>query len=537
MKTVCTLEAYEANFPGRHLVHGVVEYWAKRKPTGLALIHHDRGQTTTWAAFDAAATALARRMLGLGLAKGDFFAACLPMSPEHLLIEYACFKIGVIHVPLDLRLRPQEIARALSMIRAKAFAYVGSSCDAVASLCPGVEHWISVSPAEKPIDAPPVSEAEYREAAARVTENDGAQVIFTTGSTGSPKPALLSHRNITCQNYSLGQAFDFGESSRTLVNLPPSHVGGQAEALMTTLFWGGTAVLLETFDPGRSLDAIQTHAVTLIGQIPAMFQFEWRMPGFAGRDLSSLDLAIYGGQQVNRPFLEKLGTMAPRIATGLGLTEAAGFCTFTPLDSTVDDLAASIGPDMPVYPMTIREPMRDGGHAGSGLPDGEIGHVCFRGPQTFLGYVNDPDSTAQAISKDGYLYTGDMGFRDARGLHLSGRARWIIKPAGYQVFPGDVEQHLMTQPSVGACGVAGVEHRTLSEAIVAFVEPKPGATIDVGELRQHIRQIASYMRPLHYVVLAPGGLPLNRVAKIDYVRLSEMAGEEIAKLRSVGRWD
>ena len=530
----CTLDQFERDFADRHLLHGVLPYWASRKPEAPVLINHDRGRTLEWITFDRQSTALARRLMALGLGSGDFLATFLPMLSEHILLEYACFKIGVIHTPLDLRLRPPEVIRAIGQVGAKAFVYVTEIADAVRPHCPTVEHWLPVAAlAEGPL----ASEDDYRRAAASVRETDGAQVIFTTGSTGSPKPALLSHRGIALQNYCLGAAFGFTEHSRLLVNLPPSHVGGQAEALMTTLFWGGTAVHLELFDPARSLAAIQQHRVGMIGQIPAMFQFEWRQPDYSSYDLSSLELAIYGGQQVLREFLERMARMAPEIATGLGLTECSGFCTYTARHASAEELAAGLGRDMPAYPMSIREPMREDGMAGGDLPDGEIGHVCFRGPQTFLGYVNDPAATAQTLSADGYLYTGDMGRRDAGGLHLSGRSKWLIKPAGYQVFPGDVENHIAGLERVASCGVVGVEHRTLTEAIVAFIEPKPGAEVDVREVRQHVRGIASYMRPLHYVLIAPGAMPLNRVAKIDYLKLQEMAREEVARLRAAGRWD
>ena len=162
-----------------------------------------------------------------------------------------------------------------------------------------------------------------------MTERDGAQVIFTTGSTGSPKPALLSHRGIACQNLCLGTAFHFTPDQRVLCNLPASHVGGQAEVLMTTLFMGGTAVTLEVFDAVKSLEAIERLGVTLIGQIPAMFQLEWRTADYGRRNLASLRTAVYGGQAVPRPFLDEMLEMAPRIATGLGLTETSGFCTYT----------------------------------------------------------------------------------------------------------------------------------------------------------------------------------------------------------------
>jgi acyl-CoA synthetase (AMP-forming)/AMP-acid ligase II len=363
-------------------------------------------------------------------------------------------------------------------------------------------------------------------------------VIFTTGSTGYPKPALLSHKNITVQNMCLGGWFGMGEDTRLLVNLPPSHVGGQAEQLMTTFFLGGTAIVLHIFDPAKSLAAVAKYKANVLGQIPALFNLEWRLPNYDQYDLSSVGFALYGGQQVSRQFLERLSQMAHRFGTGLGLTECGGFCTYSTLTGTVDDILASVGYDMPVYPLSIRAPIREDGQAGDELPEGETGAVCFRGPQTFLGYVNDPAATARAVSSDGYLYTGDVGFVDDTGLHFAGRAKWIIKPKGYQVFPGQVEDYLCElRDKVATAGVVGVEHQVFSEGIVAFVERRPDAELTAGDLQRHAEGMASYMRPLHYVILEPGGLPLNRVAKTDYVRLSELAREEVARLRASDGWD
>ncbi len=548
MTPLCTLDEYERDYAGRHLLHGVLKHWAPVKPEAIALIDHDRKRAIDWTTFDRASTALASGLLRMGFRKGDFLATSLPLAVEHIFLEYACFKTGVIHAPLDLRLKPAEVLRALGQIRARGFAFLGATAmadfrelgRAVRAHCPFVEHLIQFSPAEETIEGavPFASVAAAPVPLPEVGEHDGAQVIFTTGSTGAPKPALLSHRGITAQNLALGLAFDFNERSRVLVNLPPSHVGGQGELLMTTLFHGGTAVILEVFDAARSLAAIAAHRVTLLGQIPAMFHMEWRLSDFARADLSSLATVAYGGQQVPLPFLERLRAMAPRVVTGLGLTETSGFCTYTPFGWTPEQIAGSLGYAAPLYPMTVRAAMREDGTAGEALPDGEIGQVCFRGPQTFLGYVNDPEATARTLSTDGYLYTGDLGFLDANGLHFAGRAKWVIKAAGYQVFPGDVESALCgLQTKVAACGVVGAPHAVRLEAIVAFVEKRAGVELTVAELKRQARGMASFMRPLHYVVLEPGQMPLNRAAKIDYVRLSEMALEEVARLRAARRWD
>lgn len=564
----CSMAHYEQNCVGRHTCHGVVAYWAQRKPDALAIINADTGAEISWRRLEQAATAFALKLLDMGFKKGDYLATSLPLLTEHIFLEYACFKIGVIYTPLDLRLKGPEVIRSVSLVRAKGYAFLGKTPmadfgelgKAVQAHCPFVEHLIQFAPPAETIagakcafvlaaeaealaravltDPTHPLAARYGAQAAQITPEDGALVIFTTGSTGYPKPALLSHKNITVQNMCLGEWFGKGENTRLLINLPPSHVGGQTEQLMTTFFLGGTAIILHIFDPAKTLAAVAQHKANVLGQIPALFALEWRLPNYAEYDLSTLDFALYGGQQVTRQFMDQLAQMAPHFGTGLGLTECGGFCTYSTLTGTVDDILASVGYDMPVYPMTIRAPMAEDGGAGAELPAGEIGAVCFRGPQTFLGYVNDPAATARALSTDGYLYTGDMGYVDAQGLHFAGRAKWIIKPKGYQVYPGQVEDFLCElRDKVASAGVVGAAHEVFSEGIVAFVEPRPGVALSAEELRRHAEGMASYMRPLHYVILEPGALPLNRVAKTDYVTLSEMAKAEVSRLREAGGWD
>jgi acyl-CoA synthetase (AMP-forming)/AMP-acid ligase II len=531
---------------GRRLVHQAVDYWAARKPDEAAVVNATRGTEMTWRDLQRGSLALAAKLERMGFCKGDFLAASLPLLDEHILLEYACFRLGVIHAPLDLRLEPAEAIRCLGLIGAKGYFFLGKAPRAdfaalgerVRERCGFVEHFVQFSPPAECIAGATSFFGLMQEApnAARglwdVSERDGAQVIFTTGSTGSPKPALLSHRGITCQNLCLGAAFRFGPEQRVLCNLPASHVGGQSEILLTSLFAGGTAVTLEVFDPVKSLDAIERHGVTLLGQIPAMFQLEWRTADYASRNLSSLGLAVYGGQAVPGPFLDRMLEMAPRIATGLGLTEASGFCTYTALGGAVV-AGDGVGWAMPAYRMSVREPMDAKGAAGGEMSAGAVGHICFQGPQTFLGYVNDPGATARAVSTDGWLYTGDLGFAGECGLHFSGREKWVVKTAGHQVFPGDVENHFSAMAGrVANVGVVGHQHALWGEAIIAFVERQPGA-----ELRKHARGLTGYMRPLHYVILEPGAMPLNRTAKVDVINLQALAREEVAKLRARGRWD
>ena len=558
-----TLDDYEQDFSDRHLLHGVVAKWAKDRPDAAAMVSADGTRTVNWREFDRFTTALASELLQLGFAKGDFLVTFLSMSVDHILLEYSCFKIGVIVAPLDLRLSAAEVLRALELLRPRGFVGLGVKAPfdfrelwrSVQTQCPWIEHGIAVDSEEGIAGTLPFASiaerawARVKDASSDadadldslgVTPNDGALVIFTTGSTGSPKPALLSHRNLTVQNMCLCGAFFGGDrGTRALVNLPASHVGGQTELLMSTFFGGGTAVLVEIFEPGRSMRAIAQHRVELLGQIPVMFNLEWMLKDYELHDLSSLKFAAYGGNAVPRPFVDKLAAMAPVIGTGLGLTEAAGFCTYVQANATDKEaIIAGLGQDMPIYACTIRQPMREDGRAGDELRAGDIGHVCFQGPQTFLGYVNDAAATARTISRDGFLYTGDLGFKDAAGLHLTGRDKWVIKSLGYQIFPGDVEAHIFNlDEKVANCVVVGVAHEVVSEAVVAVVEKKAEVELNRRELDRHARSLPSYMRPRHWIVLEPGQMPLNRVVKPDYVRAQQMARQEIATLRARGEWD
>jgi acyl-CoA synthetase (AMP-forming)/AMP-acid ligase II len=380
--------------------------------------------------------------------------------------------------------------------------------------------------------------SEYQKISGSIDETDGAQVIYTTGSTGFPKPALQSHRNISCQNMCLAGGFGMQHSERMLVNLPPSHVGCQAEQLMTTFFSGNTAVIMWIFDAEKTLQAIEKYKIDVMGQIPAMFNMQWRLPNYEQYDLSSLKLVLYGGQQVTVPFLEKLRQMAPKAATGLGLTEMAGFVTYSKLDGTLEELAASVGFDMPVTPMTIRRPMNEDGSAGESLPDGTIGEICFSGPQVFFGYVNNEEAYRKTVSTDGVCYTGDLGYKDGTGLHFTGRSKLVIKPKGYQVYPAQVEEHFaLLRHKVANVAAVGAPHEVFTEGIILFVETQPGVTLLIEELEQHAKEIAAYMRPSHYEVIEAGTFPLNRVAKTDYVLLKERGLSLIEALRSAGSWD
>jgi acyl-CoA synthetase (AMP-forming)/AMP-acid ligase II len=327
------------------------------------------------------------------------------------------------------------------------------------------------------------------------------------------------------------------------VNLPPSHVGCVTECFMTCMAVAGTAVMLRIFDPEQSLEAIQTHRVTALGMIPTQYRMLWNRPDYESYDLTSIQKAAYAGAAADLPFLRRLQKMAPEIFTGIGMTENAGFATFTPPGIPPEEMVGQVGRAFPdLAEVTIRKPMQPDGSAGPELPDGEIGEICYHPPIVFAGYYNMPDETARAVSSEGILYTGDLGrFEDKgayRALYLSGRRKFMIKQKGYNVFPDEVEDHIARMDGVAAAEVLGMPHDVFDEGIFAFVQPAPGAAVTPALVMAHCKEIAAYKRPQHVVIWpAAEAFPLTRSAKVDKLALQERAKAIIVELRQNGGWD
>jgi len=537
---------------------------ARNCPGEDALIEHNTDTTVSWKEFNLSVNAFAARLLAAGLKKGDVIATTLPMLKEHVYLMYACFRTGIIIAPLDLRLKTDEIAYCLDRIRPRAYFFLGNTpvmdfrpmISEVMGRTSSVEIWVQFQEEKDQVIEGAVGIADFvksikrdyivslitgsvRRARRKVEKRDPCLIIFTTGSTGSPKPALLCHEGILVQNIGLSVSWGLLDEDIQLVNLPPSHVAGVTEQLMTAVYKGCASVLLHVFDPRLTLEAIQKHRSSGLGQIPALFNMEWALPDYDSFDLSSLRFIMYGGQGVPKEFLVRMTGMCKDIGTGIGLTESSGFSTFTRLGASVDEIAKSIGFDTPLCPISIREPMLPDGSAGPEKAPGEIGEICFSGPQIFLGYLNDPENTAKTISCDGLLYTGDLGSYDHEGLHLAGRSKMVIKPKGYQVFPGDIENHISEKlkGKVKLAAVVGAEHNMFTEAIVAFVEPFENMEVTPEMVMEACADISAYSRPSHVEIVKPDAIPLNRVAKTDYLMLKELAADLVKELRANGKWD
>lgn len=555
------------------LLNSYIEKWALETPDNEAVIQDEDGKSLTYQQFASIVDLFTLRLHAMGIQKGDRVSTMFLTFTEHLALIYACFKAGAIIAPLDIRLKENEVVRDLDKIKPVAFFFHGLTPvrdfrevgRVVRDRCPYIEHLVQLQPDAGPEEIIPgaVSFTELfaldkllelknnpdltvlmEERYKGLDKRDPALIIYTTGTTGAPKPAVLCHENIIIQNEILARGIGlWGKDWRMLCPLPMSHVAGTSEIPMTTLYAGGTVVMMRAFTPASVLEAVQKWKITILGMIPTQFRMLWALPGYREADLSSLKSAVYAGSAVDIQFLYELYKTAPAIGTGLGMTENAGFATFTPPGISPEEMAGQVGRSFPeLAEVTVRKPMHGDGTAGDEQPDGELGEICYHPPIVFLGYYNQPEETARTVSREGILYTGDMGcYKDMgtyRAFYMSGRRKFMIKQKGYNVFPDEVSAFIAEHPKVAMADVVGVPHRLFDEGIFAFVQPKPGMEVTEEEILQHCQGIASYKRPQHVEFWSPDRpWPLTRVAKVDKIELQNIALAITEKLRENGKWD
>ncbi len=554
------------------LLNSYIEKWSRETPQQIALIQAEDGSSVTYRQLQNMADEFAYMLLDMGIRKGDRVATMLLLTIEHVALMFGCFKIGAICATLDVRLKDNEVVRDLNKISPRAFFFLGKTPfrdfrevgRAVQKGCPSVETLVQFTPitldSELLPGAVPLTRMIDRQklpsqkiknwitrrleaAYARVTPNTPAVIVFTTGTTGAPKPAMINHHNIIVQDEILSRGAGLKQEFRMMVNLPPSHVGCITESLMSGLYVGGTCVIQRIFDARLTLEAVQKYHVNTLGMIPTQYRIIWALPDYDQYDLSSLKSVVYGGASGDSEFLQKLSKMAPLFGTGLGMTESGGFGTYTPPGISVEEMVGQVGtPFEELAKLTVRAPMNADGTAGMELPDGEIGEICYHPPLVFMGYYNQPEATAQVISKEGILYSGDMGYyKDMgsyRALYLSGRRKFIIKQSGFNVFPDEVEAHIAELKGVDSVCVVGVPHKLLGEAIMAFVRLIPGTDLSVEDIHAHCKKIAAYKRPQHIEIWpADRPFPLTRTTKIDKLELGVQALQIADQLRNTGQWD
>ncbi|MGI9112773.1 MAG: class I adenylate-forming enzyme family protein [Gaiellaceae bacterium] len=408
------------------------------------------GIETTYRELDERSERLAAGLLEAGLVPGDRVATLTGSSPEHVVVFFACAKAGLILLPLNWRLTNAELAYQVADAEPAVLLASLELAETAASLhgrSAGLEDLVF----RKHKSLPPVR------------DDDGLLIVYTSGTTGRPKGALLSHANCFWTNLSFDRVAGLGDEDVVLQLLPQFHVGGwNVQPLLA--WWKGARVVLEpSFEPGRALALIGEKRVTTMMGVPATYLFLAREPGFASADLSSLRRAVVGGAPMPEPLLELWHERGVEIVQGYGLTEAApNVLCLPPEDATRKRGFA--GRPYPHVDVALRDP--ETGVVVEGTGEGEL---VVRGPNVFSGYWRNPDATAAAFA-DGWLLTGDLAARDEEGdYRIVGRLKDLVISCGENVYPSEVESVLHEHPAVAEAAVLGVPDERWGEACTAFV--------------------------------------------------------------------
>jgi long-chain acyl-CoA synthetase len=488
---------------------------ARAQPDRTAVIWQD--QRFTYAELDARVDLAAGGFQALGITPGDRVALLLGNVPAFIEAYFGALRCGAAVVPLNLGLAPDEVAHALADSGACVLVAAAVVADDVVDLAieldvttlvagaaeapPGAQRWRDLLEAAHPLT--PV---------ARRPEDLGA-LVYTSGTTGRPRGAMLTRGNLTAnQDQSLAGRFRVEADDVVLLVLPLSHIYALNVGLGLSVRVGAGMLLQERFDPVGSLDAIEEHRVTIVLGAPPMYVAWNATPGLTDRDLSSLRLAVSGAAALPVPVLEQFRALTGlTIEEGYGLTEAGPSVTSNSM--APEARPGTVG--MPLPDIELR--LVDDGVED--VEQGDPGEVWVRGPNVFQGYWNDPDATAEALTPDGWLRTGDIGVRDEDGyLRLVDREKDVIIVSGFNVYPREVERVLLQHEAVAECAVIGIPHPYTGEAVKAFVVPAGEVTED--ELAVFCRsQLARYKCP-ETVALVPV-LPMTASGKIRRVALRE----------------
>ena len=456
---------------------------ARRAPDRPALVWQDR--TVTYAELDAAVDRAVGALQHLGIGSGDRVAIVLGNVPAFVEVHFATLRAGGAVVPLNTGLTSDELHHALSDSGAKVAVVMPALADIVLPLrdeLDSLEHVVVAgADAAVGIDAPrwrDLLDAGHAPVHVDRAPDDLAALVYTSGTTGRPKGAMLTRANLTAnQDQSLAGRFRVEEDDTVLLVLPLFHIYALNVGLGTCVRVGATMLLVERFDPVGCLEEIRQHHVTIVLGAPPMYVAWLNVPGAETDDaMASVRLAISGAaplpKQVLRRFAETYGIT---IEEGYGLTEAAPSVTSNSM--APEPRAGSVG--MPLPGLELRLVDADGEDVELGDP----GEVWVRGPNVFQGYWNDPDATAETLTPDGWLRTGDIGLLDPDGyLHLVDRMKDLIIVSGFNVYPREVERVLYRHDAVAECAVVGVPHPYTGEAVKAFVVPRPDAEISEDDV-------------------------------------------------------
>jgi fatty-acyl-CoA synthase len=474
------------------------------------MLAEESGREITNRGFNARVNQTAHWLAAQGASRGERVALLLDNSPFYLELLFACAKIGAILVPLNTRLTPPELEYILGDCSPRVMVHGSRFADTVRALRPETTaalcHQLDQPPclAGTP-GAAPVADHEP-DAALAPGLADPLLIMYTSGTTGDPKGAVLSHGNLLFGAIHSLLGFGLGASCRSLVVAPLYHIGALAASVLPVVYVGGALVMSPFDNPSAVLERIVRQGITYMFAVPVMFEMLTRSPRWAEADLSAVELLITGGAPMPAALIRRYQQeKGVGFVQGYGMTET-GRLTALDLEDAVHK-AGSVG--KAVFHTDLRIVAAHGGEAG----EGETGEVVVRGPTVFDRYWNQPLATAAAI-RDGWFHTGDLGRRDAEGfIYLNGRKTDVIISSAQNIYAAEVERAIETLPQVSLAAVVAMPDARRGEVPAAFVQLKAGQCLSEAQLMEALAdRLAPFKIPRKIIFVEE--FPRNGAGKI-----------------------
>ncbi|MFB7056090.1 AMP-binding protein [Streptomyces vinaceus] len=504
-----------------------------RFPDRDALVDLAAGRRWTYAEFAADVDALALGLLDLGIAKGDRVGIWAPNRAEWTLVQYATAKIGAILVTVNPAYRSHEVEYVLRQAgirllvaaeRFKSSDYAGM-IEEVAPRCPDLEftvllespQWTSLVERGRAGDP-----ADLVRAAAELSADDPVNIQYTSGTTGFPKGATLSHHNILNNGFFVGELCHYTERDRVCIPVPFYHCFGMVMGNLACTSHGAAMVIpAPAFDPQATLAAVEAESCTSLYGVPTMFIAELAAPGFDAYDLSSLRTGIMAGSpcpvEVMKEVIDRMGMREVSIC--YGMTETSPVSTQTRADDSVERRVSTVGRVGPHLEVKVVDPQ-----SGRTVRRGEPGELCTRGYSVMLGYWGEPERTAEAVDAARWMHTGDLAVMDGDGyLSITGRIKDMVIRGGENVYPREIEEFLHGHPDVLDVQVIGVPDAKYGEELMAWVRMREGAPPLTAEaVRAYCDGRLAHFKIPRYVHVVEE-FPMTVTGKVRKVEMRETA--------------
>lgn len=441
-------------------------------------------------------------------------------DPIFVVVLFATARLGGIFVPLNFRLSAPELAFIIRDAGIHTLVVGEEHAEVIekvreALACQRFIHRAGGLPGWEAADRL-MAEALPIPAAVPSTADDVAVIMYTSGTTGHPKGAMLTHGNFWATNLNEMLLWDMVSTDVTLNFAPMFHVGGLLCGSMATLLAGGHLVLQRGFDVVAVIRTIEAYCVTIAFAVPSMLLFISQHPDFEGANLGSLRLLAVGGAPMPEPLLRLYNERGIPVHQGYGMTETAAMITFLSPDCAVEKLGSSGTPPLLTEIRLIDE-------LGNTVTQaGRTGEICVRGANVMKGYWNQPEANKTCFSRDGWFRSGDIGYRDAEGfLYVCDRVKDMVISGGENIYPAEVESVLYEHPDIAEVAVIGAPDERWGERVVAVVALKPGTSITLESLRAFAEiRLARYKLPRELRLV--DALPRNSTGKVQKANLREL---------------